>query len=147
MGFLPQTQVRSILKYALSQRKSRFSIIVPHGQYGDIIQRTAKQFLTANNINGIHIHKVNGQDLSLDSLYSNMAAQKSDAVLIATDLTAANSVSNFLLAKGLENSHVQRLGLGLWDNTQRSYSVSYTHLRAHETPEHLVCRLLLEKKK
>src|SRR5678815_455062 len=24
-------------------------------------------------------------------------------------------------------------------------SVSYTHLRAHETPEHLVCRLLLEK--
>ena len=29
----------------------------------------------------------------------------------------------------------------------RSAPVSYTHLRAHETPEHLVCRLLLEKKK
>eukprot|EP00658_Telonema_sp_P-2_P081558 TRINITY_DN8396_c0_g1_i1.p2 TRINITY_DN8396_c0_g1~~TRINITY_DN8396_c0_g1_i1.p2 ORF type:complete len:230 (-),score=60.52 TRINITY_DN8396_c0_g1_i1:23-712(-) len=28
-----------------------------------------------------------------------------------------------------------------------STPVSYTHLRAHETPEHLVCRLLLEKKK
>src|SRR5665254_21694 len=27
-----------------------------------------------------------------------------------------------------------------------SHRVSYTHLRAHETPEHLVCRLLLEKK-
>src|SRR5678815_5130092 len=27
------------------------------------------------------------------------------------------------------------------------FAVSYTHLRAHETPEHLVCRLLLEKKK
>src|SRR5674536_203707 len=27
-----------------------------------------------------------------------------------------------------------------WEN-----AVSYTHLRAHETPEHLVCRLLLEK--
>src|SRR5674536_289826 len=26
-------------------------------------------------------------------------------------------------------------------------AVSYTHLRAHETPEHLVCRLLLEKTK
>src|SRR5678816_1720465 len=25
-------------------------------------------------------------------------------------------------------------------------TVTYTHLRAHETPEHLVCRLLLEKK-
>ena len=28
-----------------------------------------------------------------------------------------------------------------------SYSVSYTHLRAHETKANLVCRLLLEKKK
>src|SRR5678815_1309006 len=28
----------------------------------------------------------------------------------------------------------------------RPPAVSYTHLRAHETPEHLVCRLLLEKK-
>src|SRR5678815_3185110 len=27
----------------------------------------------------------------------------------------------------------------------RITAVSYTHLRAHETPEHLVCRLLLEK--
>ena len=26
-------------------------------------------------------------------------------------------------------------------------AVSYTHLRAHETPEHIVCRLLLEKNK
>src|SRR5678816_2964765 len=37
-----------------------------------------------------------------------------------------------------------------WSRTGRSAeavshgAVSYTHLRAHETPEHLVCRLLLE---
>eukprot|EP00658_Telonema_sp_P-2_P033385 TRINITY_DN24515_c0_g1_i2.p1 TRINITY_DN24515_c0_g1~~TRINITY_DN24515_c0_g1_i2.p1 ORF type:complete len:227 (-),score=46.44 TRINITY_DN24515_c0_g1_i2:101-781(-) len=37
-----------------------------------------------------------------------------------------------------------------WGGTSKVYGtnpVSYTHLRAHETPEHLVCRLLLEKKK
>ena len=35
-----------------------------------------------------------------------------------------------------------------WKWTKKdSIPVSYTHLRAHETPEHLVCRLLLEKKK
>ena len=32
-------------------------------------------------------------------------------------------------------------------NVENIIAVSYTHLRAHETPEHLVCRLLLEKKK
>ena len=31
--------------------------------------------------------------------------------------------------------------------SKQDVPVSYTHLRAHETPEHLVCRLLLEKKK
>ena len=44
---------------------------------------------------------------------------------------------------------------GEWDwevlanewNSEELEAVSYTHLRAHETPEHLVCRLLLEKKK
>src|SRR5664279_656974 len=33
------------------------------------------------------------------------------------------------------------------DSDSRSTSVSYTHLRAHETDSYLVCRLLLEKKK
>src|SRR5680860_1683795 len=33
------------------------------------------------------------------------------------------------------------------DLVGRPTSVSYTHLRAHETDSYLVCRLLLEKKK
>ena len=36
--------------------------------------------------------------------------------------------------------------MGKASKQNQSKSVSYTHLRAHETPEHLVCRLLLEKK-
>ncbi|KQI07347.1 hypothetical protein K777_10140, partial [Campylobacter coli CVM 41970] len=39
------------------------------------------------------------------------------------------------------------LKAGLNKNGTVFIAVSYTHLRAHETPEHLVCRLLLEKKK
>ena len=37
--------------------------------------------------------------------------------------------------------------LGALVEQSKPEAVSYTHLRAHETPEHLVCRLLLEKKK
>ena len=43
-----------------------------------------------------------------------------------------------LLSVGVQSFHVV-------ENATKA--VSYTHLRAHETPEHLVCRLLLEKKK
>src|SRR5678816_1811851 len=46
------------------------------------------------------------------------------------------------------SSHLNTEVLYLGDfNVHNTESVSYTHLRAHETPEHLVCRLLLEKKK
>src|SRR5678815_5406681 len=44
---------------------------------------------------------------------------------------------------GRSGSHM--LLAQLLDDLGAGY-VSYTHLRAHETPEHLVCRLLLEKK-
>ena len=37
--------------------------------------------------------------------------------------------------------------LPVWPHAGGVGSVSYTHLRAHETSLHLVCRLLLEKKK
>ena len=43
--------------------------------------------------------------------------------------------------------HARLHHLSGWERDRRIDAVSYTHLRAHETPEHLVCRLLLEKKK
>eukprot|EP00658_Telonema_sp_P-2_P014895 TRINITY_DN15685_c0_g1_i4.p1 TRINITY_DN15685_c0_g1~~TRINITY_DN15685_c0_g1_i4.p1 ORF type:complete len:327 (+),score=49.78 TRINITY_DN15685_c0_g1_i4:115-1095(+) len=49
-----------------------------------------------------------------------------------------------------ENGNRDLEAAALWDlakGMQGRDAVSYTHLRAHETPEHLVCRLLLEKKK
>ena len=43
-------------------------------------------------------------------------------------------------------SEVKSIGVTL-PYLKGCYSVSYTHLRAHETDSYLVCRLLLEKKK
>src|SRR5678816_2722813 len=41
------------------------------------------------------------------------------------------------LPKSMSTGHGDR---HLWQTVQWSATVSYTHLRAHETPEHLVCR-------
>eukprot|EP00658_Telonema_sp_P-2_P045872 TRINITY_DN33906_c0_g1_i1.p1 TRINITY_DN33906_c0_g1~~TRINITY_DN33906_c0_g1_i1.p1 ORF type:complete len:104 (+),score=9.12 TRINITY_DN33906_c0_g1_i1:101-412(+) len=53
---------------------------------------------------------------------------------------------------GLRGCEANGAGTEFWaaeppTNEMGKIPVSYTHLRAHETPEHLVCRLLLEKKK
>ena len=44
------------------------------------------------------------------------------------------------------NFHIEDTGVFHF-GFERKNSVSYTHLRAHETVLDLVCRLLLEKKK
>eukprot|EP00658_Telonema_sp_P-2_P025395 TRINITY_DN20225_c0_g2_i3.p1 TRINITY_DN20225_c0_g2~~TRINITY_DN20225_c0_g2_i3.p1 ORF type:complete len:445 (-),score=63.27 TRINITY_DN20225_c0_g2_i3:54-1388(-) len=48
---------------------------------------------------------------------------------------------------GDEYERTQVFTCSILSHVSRPKPVSYTHLRAHETPEHLVCRLLLEKKK
>ena len=56
------------------------------------------------------------------------------------------------LAERVRNEDLKFFGVPTSNNTRDQAqaegikAVSYTHLRAHETPEHLVCRLLLEKK-
>ena len=45
-----------------------------------------------------------------------------------------------------DSVEVHLTGLSMWIEGMRG-SVYYTHLRDHETPEHLVCRILLEKTK
>ena len=46
-------------------------------------------------------------------------------------------------------SQIERIKQAIMADPQNATytAVSYTHLRAHETREDLVCRLLLEKKK
>src|SRR5678815_164383 len=58
-------------------------------------------------------------------------------------LTQTPSKSNI---KAIEDTDVLQIGKTDLELLYKK-AVSYTHLRAHETPEHLVCRLLLEKKK
>eukprot|EP00831_Metopus_contortus_P060061 TRINITY_DN51982_c0_g1_i1.p2 TRINITY_DN51982_c0_g1~~TRINITY_DN51982_c0_g1_i1.p2 ORF type:complete len:113 (+),score=20.42 TRINITY_DN51982_c0_g1_i1:196-534(+) len=78
----------------------------------------------------------------------NRVIQQQDANISAL----SDAVNNIHQTAGAIHSEVTEQNALLDDlddgvgNTQRN-PVSYTHLRAHETSLHLVCRLLLEKKK
>src|SRR5678816_4850679 len=63
-----------------------------------------------------------------------------------TRVSSANVWSTALISRG-GGSGFTRLLDRVESKAKRLITVSYTHLRAHETPEQLVCRLLLEKKK
>eukprot|EP00658_Telonema_sp_P-2_P012435 TRINITY_DN14734_c0_g2_i1.p1 TRINITY_DN14734_c0_g2~~TRINITY_DN14734_c0_g2_i1.p1 ORF type:complete len:102 (+),score=23.25 TRINITY_DN14734_c0_g2_i1:185-490(+) len=87
-----------------------------------------------------------GQDIyqAQGWLYKNQITPPTDPTSPAPPPGAAvrvKYVGRFLDGKVFDQSDDFTFQLG-WNK-----AVSYTHLRAHETPEHLVCRLLLEKKK
>ena len=76
--------------------------------------------------------------------YETDSAESNTAVL---EMMNANTYDLVILDIDLSDHD----GLATCQSIRKEYvgvpiPVSYTHLRAHETPEHLVCRLLLEKK-
>src|SRR5678816_2292041 len=106
----------------------------------------------------VHDHSTSGSitpyiDSSPISGRSSCATVPSDAVLaspawaaiIAGAASIAWSRSAMIRSLGDSGFSVFQAGHCDWQRPHSVQAVSYTHLRAHETPEHLVCRLLLEK--
>ena len=92
-------------------------------------------------------HSISGQiALMLQSAGVRTVADFSDTQAVdACGYIAADAVSRLReAALARENGW---LDVALPDYSHTHCAVSYTHLRAHETREELVCRLLLEKKK
>src|SRR5450756_3078454 len=72
-------------------------------------------------------------------------------VVLPEDESTGRASAPFLLSRAPDTGTHHRQGWTSHSRIQRreteGTSVSYTHLRAHETRHELVCRLLLEKKK
>src|SRR5450756_922347 len=76
---------------------------------------------------------------------ASAGARKASAIPV--DGRAASSPPDASLMRSGAVSALRSRSMGHLNLSQPLGSVSYTHLRAHETRHDLVCRLLLEKKK
>ena len=74
---------------------------------------------------------------------AEIAARRWQLVAISLLVIAIDQISKAWALNSLADRDIE----GPFGSSLRLVSVSYTHLRAHETREDLVCRLLLEKKK
>src|SRR5674536_170589 len=82
--------------------------------------------------------------LKINVLEANAASAMGPGSILAERSSGALAVGMVLPAQHRRAEPVRRIKR-LAEHDRRSrhriISVSYTHLRAHETPEHLVCRL------
>src|SRR5678815_2476210 len=72
--------------------------------------------------------------MAIPSAYYNLYSQDLTA---EENITASAQMTNHNTGASPPPASMNNLPL-----LPHSHTVSYTHLRAHETPEHLVCRLL-----
>src|SRR5665213_3997689 len=96
--------------------------------------------------NGKNVHRVSRRTSSLD-LTANRCAPKCGAGHRLIVAALSNACRRQMLNRSLRQLSVAQTHSPLAMLTLFVISVSYTHLRAHETGRNLVCRLLLEKKK
>src|SRR5678815_5452520 len=105
---------------------------------------------------GIHVHVIEPAPLVLglalhEREVGGLQLRRDRSALAITDLDGVHGADrgDFGGSTGEEQfvGQIQHLARHRDFAHLDSHAVSYTHLRAHETPEHLVCRLLLEKKK
>src|SRR5678815_3045917 len=104
------------------------AVIIIHSIWTLIIRPRAEAVLS-QRVTVVNSKDVKTQVLQLRSVYVILKDHEQEVCVILC------LWSLLLLAR---QAHDTRLGRQLLDRE----SVSYTHLRAHETPEHLVCRLL-----
>ena len=103
-----------------------------------------------------HLSRLEGKSeeekkIEIRNMQTQMLVSVVDGNRKAVETDPNNSVALSELAKSLfELSMLQDRDEGAavlaYSHSNTDRPVSYTHLRAHETSLHLVCRLLLEKK-
>src|SRR5678815_1864509 len=98
----------------------------------------------------INFTNIRGLNSNFASVEYHLFNSSPNLLLLSETQMAKNSSSNSFNETNynLFNNFRLKGGVCAYVNINTPITpVSYTHLRAHETPEHLVCRLLLEKKK
>lgn len=122
LGFLPQTQVRQVIDFALTQRLQRIALIAPQNAYGDIAAQTFALYGGPALIKAGVLRYDPAAGVSVEQLKAFVAANALpgrttpfDAVLIAAPGTQSATISQSLNLIGLPSSVVARLGTGLWD--------------------------------
>ncbi len=114
LGFLPQSQVNSVLEYAGSKQLSRIALIAPNDAYGNAVASTFDLALQQRGLSNGGVLRYNGTQPAPEQLQQFITANSFNAVLIAANISQSAAIAQSL------PSSVQKLGTGLWDQMDGS---------------------------
>jgi branched-chain amino acid transport system substrate-binding protein len=118
LSFLPETDVKRIVDYAISRGKRSFAALMPDSAYGAVVEAAFQQEVSRRGGRVVVLEKypLDPGKLAEPVRRVAQAANRVDSIFIPDGADAVPQVVQNLSAAGVDLHRVQLLGTGLWDD-------------------------------
>jgi len=118
LSFLPETDVRRIVEFAVSRGKRSFAALLPDNAYGTVVEASFQQEVSrrGGRVLTLEKYQVDSNQIAEAARRVAQAANQVDSIFIPDGADAVPQVVQALAASGVNLKRVQLLGTGLWDD-------------------------------
>jgi branched-chain amino acid transport system substrate-binding protein len=118
LSFLPESDVKRIIDYAVSHGKRSFAALMPDNAYGTVVEAAFQQDVASRGARVIALEKypLDPGKLTEPAGRVAQAASRADAIFIPDGADAVPQVVGALAADRVNLKRLQLLGTGLWDD-------------------------------
>jgi ABC-type branched-subunit amino acid transport system substrate-binding protein len=136
LSFLPETDVRRIVDYAISRGKRSFAALMPDNAYGSVVEAAFQQEVSRRGGRVVVLEKYPLDPGRMTESIRRVAQASSgaDSIFIPDGADAVPQVVQGLAAAGVNLKRVQLLGTGLWDDP-RIFSTAQLDGGLYAAPE------------
>ena len=118
LSFLPETDVKRIVDYAISKGKRSFAALMPDSAYGAVVEAAFQQEVSrrGGRILALEKYPLDPSKMAEPARRVAQAAPRVESIFIPDGADAVPQVVQALAAAGVNLKRVQLLGTGLWDD-------------------------------
>ncbi len=118
LSFLPETDVRRIVDFAVSRGKRSFAAMLPDNAYGAVVEAAFQQEVSRRGGRVLSLEKypLDANRMADAARRVAQAANQVDSIFIPDGADAVPQVVQALAASGVNLKRDQLLGTGLWDD-------------------------------
>jgi len=118
LSFLPESDVRRIVDFAVSRGKRSFAALLPDNAYGTVVEAAFQQEVSRRGGRVVALEKypIDTNRMTEAARRVAQAANQVDSIFIPDGADAVPQVVQALAAGGVNLKRVQLLGTGLWDD-------------------------------
>lgn len=118
LSFLPESDVRRIVSYAIASGKRSFAAMIPDNAYGTVVEATFRETVSrrGGRIVALERYSTDRAKMKETAAVIAQAARNADALFIPDGADSVPFIMQSLIEAGVNTKRLQLLGTGLWDD-------------------------------